>query len=167
MGKDDDAPRRRSASNVVCESTSPSNGSNDAAVVGSLGFYDEHGVFRVHPEKFMELSKARAQIELCAGLGNTALASHTTYPPREIAPTTWVFVTKEAAAVLQCLHQRAPVLSTLDDIEAAANLARSTAHKACNELTTAGYANRPQGPNKGIAITEEGARVANKLSTNS
>ena len=70
-------------------------------------------------------------------------------------------------AVLGYLIRRHPVLSTLDDITSGANLARSTAQKACDELIEKKYAIRPDGPNKGIMATTTGLAIADKLGTNS
>ena len=76
-----------------------------------------------------------------------------------------VKLTKEAAGVLRCLVGHAVLLS-LDDIEVAAGLSRATAAKAVNELISNGYANRPEGPRKGVGATPEGRLAANLISTN-
>jgi hypothetical protein len=75
-------------------------------------------------------------------------------------------LTKEAASVLMYLASRQRVLATIDDIEAGADLSRATANKSVTELVRVGYADRPHGPNKGVAATDEGLAVAAKLSTN-
>jgi hypothetical protein len=83
----------------------------------------------------------------------------------ELRAAPWL--TREAAAVLGYLVRRYLVLSTLDDIMSGADLARSTAKKACDELIEKKYAIRPDGPNKGILATTTGLAIADKFGTNS
>lgn len=74
-------------------------------------------------------------------------------------------LTKEAAAILHFLAERHPVQQSLDDIETGADVSRATASKASREVVAAGYAERPNGPNKGLGLTAAGKAVATKLST--
>jgi DNA-binding MarR family transcriptional regulator len=72
-------------------------------------------------------------------------------------------MTKESAIVLSFLIEKNPVLSTLDDVENGAHLARATAQKVIQELIDAGLASRPHGPKKGVSATAAGLALKTKL----
>ena len=124
-------------------------------LASKYGYHDEQGVSHVHPDKYFELARAKAEIDLCASFGNTVMDGWRC-PPTPRHGTETLVLSDVQMKVLNYLSKCDSAVKKALIVERT-DLARQTVDDALKVLHENGLAATPPGMERaGYGITDVG-----------